>query len=295
MRVGCGRWLPLWGQFLQTDLLLLSGGQFLQTDPIRYDDGPNVYAYVHGDPINGADPSGTDSCDSVSSYWQGQFCDLESAGLSTTYFISLPTPGLNYMTGLQVAALTGQVGDAVSTGASAPSNSGTNPEIDQAGTSQAMLSGAAVAAVSYSGGSTSCGDGCTNSETVWVIPGSNYTVADVGQWAALQAAMLNADRANAPFAAGALASVGVLAISELGAAVGPVSRSLGPSGNIFGRARLGGSSLFRINANNALRIGWRWRGSAVDGQSMFGISGDILDFITGMAGSHVDLFSIGRP
>jgi RHS repeat-associated protein len=30
-------------------------GRFLQTDPIRYDDGPNIYAYVHGDPVNGSE------------------------------------------------------------------------------------------------------------------------------------------------------------------------------------------------------------------------------------------------
>jgi RHS repeat-associated protein len=36
-------------------------GRFLQTDPIGYGDGPNVYAYVHGDPVNGTDPSGTSS------------------------------------------------------------------------------------------------------------------------------------------------------------------------------------------------------------------------------------------
>lgn len=33
-------------------------GHFLQTDPIGYGDGPNMYAYVKGDPMNLTDPSG---------------------------------------------------------------------------------------------------------------------------------------------------------------------------------------------------------------------------------------------
>lgn len=34
-------------------------GRFLQTDPIGYGDGPNIYAYVGGDPTNRHDPFGT--------------------------------------------------------------------------------------------------------------------------------------------------------------------------------------------------------------------------------------------
>ena len=38
-------------------------GRFLQTDPIGYGDGMNWYAYSHGDPVNGKDPTGLDGDD----------------------------------------------------------------------------------------------------------------------------------------------------------------------------------------------------------------------------------------
>lgn len=40
--------------------------RFMQSDPSGYEDGPNIYAYVQGDPVNRADPTGRIACDSPS-------------------------------------------------------------------------------------------------------------------------------------------------------------------------------------------------------------------------------------
>jgi RHS repeat-associated protein len=52
-------WLPeLQMYYYKARIYAPSLGRFMQTDPTGYDDGPNWYDYVGGDPINGVDPSG---------------------------------------------------------------------------------------------------------------------------------------------------------------------------------------------------------------------------------------------
>ena len=54
-------WLPELGMYYyKARVYSPTLGRFLQTDPTGYDDGPNWYAYVANDPINGRDPTGTD-------------------------------------------------------------------------------------------------------------------------------------------------------------------------------------------------------------------------------------------
>jgi len=66
-----------------------------------------------------------------------------------------------------------------------------------------------------------------------------------------------------------------------------LSRLFGPSGPIFGRARLGGKSI--VGGEN-LRIGWGWRGSQLSGKQVFRISGKWVDGVTGKEDSHIDLY-----
>ena len=73
-------WIPELGMYsYKARIYSPTLGRFLQTDPAGYVDGPNWYAYVANDPVNGTDPSGL-------TYVQ----DYISA-TATTYYFSITT------------------------------------------------------------------------------------------------------------------------------------------------------------------------------------------------------------
>jgi RHS repeat-associated protein len=53
-------------------------GRFMQTDPTGYDDGPNWYDYVGGDPVNKSDPTGLYQCGEE----KGPSCKAAAEGVS---------------------------------------------------------------------------------------------------------------------------------------------------------------------------------------------------------------------
>jgi RHS repeat-associated protein len=70
-----------------------------------------------------------------------------------------------------------------------------------------------------------------------------------------------------------------------------LKNTLGPYGPIFGRTRLGGSSIGQINSHDAFRIGWGWKGTFSNGEHVFRISGDWITAL-GIKSGHIDLLTL---
>ncbi len=103
---------------------------------------------------------------------------------------------------------------------------------------------------------------------------------------------------NIALAAGSL-MVGGTAIAVIPAAGGSLSAAvaatrsfLGPTGPVFGRQALGGSSMLGINSNAWLRVGWGWRGTALEGQHVFRFSGKLVEPF--VRSGHIDLIALAR-
>ena len=97
---------------------------------------------------------------------------------------------------------------------------------------------------------------------------------------------------NETISAAATGAAGTLALGRLRDAI-VASEAFGPTGSIFGRASRGGSSILDINANDSLRVGWGWKGSATAGEDVFRISGDWIRAL-GIRSGHIDIWSASK-
>jgi RHS repeat-associated protein len=123
--------------------------------------------------------------------------------------------------------------------------------------------------------------------------GNAASPSDVCKWACTQEQAdqklraREAGRENSWLAVPALAPAAVVLIAE----AAPIAVSaLGPSGPIIGRKLEGGSSLFNLNANRSLRVGWGWKGTSANGNRVLRISGEWLDKVSQQKGFHIDLW-----
>jgi RHS repeat-associated protein len=158
-------WLPELGlYYYKARIYAPSLGRFMQTDPTGYDDGPNWYDYVGGDPVNGVDPSGLCTGSLISN------ADGSCKGSSLNGAGGV-NPGLNgagSSTGEVPGAGRASIASSVAVGASGSAAIG-----------EGALAGAGTAAAL---GSTLllCGDtagGCTNQRDYWYL---TYTMGKLG-------------------------------------------------------------------------------------------------------------------
>jgi hypothetical protein len=106
------------------------------------------------------------------------------------------------------------------------------------------------------------------------------------------------DEAKATIAAAGISlmvggtAIALLPSAETLTAAVASSRYFGPSGPIFGRRAWGGSSVLGINNNAWFRMGWGWRGTAMDGQHVFRLSGKVVEFFSERG--HIDILVVAR-
>ncbi len=265
-------------------------GRFLSPDPHIPDptnaQSYNRYSYVNNNPLTETDPTGffdkscpTDGgCSGGSSNWnaaQGAQWSWSCYGNCGGGGFANSIPNLAGLTAwFNAASGTGGTTATDTTGSQATASDVTT---QSGGAAQSQDSGgpSVGAAQSQMPQVQTVGDGLDEvTVTAQRQPDNGAAVSVLGPESLL-------------LLAPALEEVTVVAMRSSASAA---ARALGPSGNIFGRARLGGSSIFGINSNQFLRIGWGWVGSATEGTNVFRISGDFIDWL-GVESGHIDLFT----
>ena len=270
-------WLPeLQLYYYKARMYSPSLGRFLQTDPIGYGDGLNMYAYVHGDPVNGTDPEGLclsrDSDGAVS-------CDYTGNG--------------NFFGGADGTY------HQVSGGSCGPS--ACMPWTEFIGYTQGHP------LLQYTGPRKARGDAWGYSSSDW-DDGEGYsnpwgrvawaTGEDLERQAAFKDYTDNviAPQTNRALAiyTGSVIGSGVAIGACLGggceaaaAAAGrQVVKHLGVRGTLLGRGGAAGGGL--LNRNDVLRFGWSWKGSAKTGYNVLRFAGKVIRFT--LKKDHLDLW-----